>query len=140
MHNIPLEDLLKGHDAISNDADVLLPKIQVIVGTKALQCGVSGNNIQFGFKKGLPQTSTRWYKSLDVLIGSATPHLVSILTKYMYLLSVHYLSSFESCRMMMPTKGRDFLLTSTPFLNASLSPHNASIHQWRITLSESLYK
>ena len=31
-----------------------LPKIQIIVGTKALQCGVSSNFIKHEFKKGFP--------------------------------------------------------------------------------------
>ena len=41
----------------SNADDVIhLPKIQILVGTKSIQCGVSGDHIAHGFKKGLPSS------------------------------------------------------------------------------------
>ena len=54
LSNEGLEALLNAEHNEAEDAAILLPKVQIFVGTKALQCGVSGNLIKHGFKKGIP--------------------------------------------------------------------------------------
>ena len=50
-----LDSLLRMGSSEEDDDDSLaLPKVQIVVGTKALQCGVSGNYIKHAFKKGFP--------------------------------------------------------------------------------------
>ena len=54
LSNEGLEGLLNAEHNKDEDATILLPKVQIVVGTKALQCGVSGNLIKHAFKKGFP--------------------------------------------------------------------------------------
>ena len=50
-----LQSLLRmGSSEDEGDYSLSLPKVQIVVGTKALQCGVSGNYIKHAFKKGFP--------------------------------------------------------------------------------------
>ena len=50
-----LQSLLRmGSSEDEDDYSLSLPKVQIVVGTKALQCGVSGNYIKHAFKKGFP--------------------------------------------------------------------------------------
>lgn len=50
-----LESLLNmGSTNEEETYSLVLPKVQIVVGTKALQCGVSGNHIKHAFKKGFP--------------------------------------------------------------------------------------
>ena len=54
LTNEGLEGLLNAEHDDDEDVTILLPKVQIVVGTKALQCGVSGNLIKHAFKKGFP--------------------------------------------------------------------------------------
>ena len=54
LSNDGLDALLNSDHDEDEDAALLLPKVQIVVGTKALQCGVSGNLIKHAFKKGFP--------------------------------------------------------------------------------------
>ena len=52
--NLFLDDLLSPSCTLDENATSHLPKIQIIVGTKALQYGVNGNIVHHAFKKGFP--------------------------------------------------------------------------------------
>ena len=54
LSNEGLEALLNSEHDEDEDETILLPKVQIVVGTKALQCGVSGNLIKHAFKKEFP--------------------------------------------------------------------------------------
>ena len=54
LSNEGLDALLNFEHDEDEDETLLLPKVQIVVGTKALQCGVSGSLIKHAFKKGFP--------------------------------------------------------------------------------------
>ena len=52
--NLFFDGVLSQTCTLEGDATSHLPKIQVFIGTEALQCGVNGNIIHHAFKKGFP--------------------------------------------------------------------------------------